>query len=172
MTGNAMLSDQSAGAAVMAGGGSLPNDAAPLAEITESSIATLVDAFYARVRRDPILGPVFETNIDQDEWPEHLATMRRFWSSVMLTSGRYSGNPVGVHRAVQGLERSMFAHWLDLFAATAEALFTPPLADAFVAKARKIAGSLELAVFHRLGGPPDGLPPRPARTEGGNAPCG
>ena len=34
---------------------------------------------------------------------------------------------------------------------------TPELAAAFVVKARRIAMSLELAVFHRLGAPPDGL---------------
>lgn len=51
----------------------------------------------------------------------------------------------------------MFAQWLALFEATAAALFTPDLAGAFVAKARRIALSLELAVFHRLGASPDGL---------------
>jgi hemoglobin len=83
--------------------------------ITENNIGQLVDTFYARIRTDPVLGPVFENKIAPDAWPKHLATMKRFWSSVMLTSGAYSGNPVGVHRGVPGLERPMFAHWLTLF---------------------------------------------------------
>src|ERR1700689_3704766 len=95
------------------------------AEVSEASIARLIDRFYVAVRRDPVLGPVFEAAIKDDEWPEHLATMRRFWSSVMLTSGRYSGNPVQVHRAVKGLERPMFERWLALFEATATELFAP-----------------------------------------------
>ena len=132
----------------------------PFLEVTEASIALLIDRFYATVRRDPVLGPVFETAIAEDEWPEHLATMRRFWSSVMLTSGRYSGNPVAVHRAVQGLERPMFDRWLTLFEATASDLFAPEPAGIFATKARRIAESLRLAVFHRLGAPPDGLPSR------------
>jgi hemoglobin len=107
-----------------------------------------------------VLGRVFEAAIEADEWPEHLATMRRFWSSVMLASGRYSGNPVSVHRAVQGLERPMFARWLDLFEATAAELFAPAQSALFVAKARRIATSLQLTLFHRLGAPPDGLIPR------------
>jgi hemoglobin len=145
-----------------------------VAEVTEESIALLINRFYAAVRRDPVLAPVFEAAIAEEEWPEHLATMRRFWSSVMLTSGRYSGNPVSVHRALQGLERSMFDNWLALFEATAAALFAPAPAAAFAGKARRIAASLRLAVFHRLrappdglGAPPDGLPPRavvPSRT--------
>ena len=126
--------------------------------VTEASIARLIDAFYARVRRDPVLGPIFEAAIEADEWPEHLATMRRFWSSVMLMSGRYSGNPVAVHRAVRGIERPMFDRWLGLFEETARALFTPEVAFRFVEKATRIAFSLRVALFHRLGEPPEGLP--------------
>lgn len=131
--------------------------------ITEASIAQLIERFYAAVRRDPVLGPVFEAAIAEDEWPGHFETMGKFWSSVMLTSGRYSGNPVAVHRAVQGLERPMFARWLSLFEATAAELFAPDQAARFVDKANRIASSLQLALFHRLGAPPDGLPPRVRR---------
>jgi hemoglobin len=53
--------------------------------ITEDSITRLIDHFYSKVRRDPVLADVFEAAIAPDEWPEHLATMQRFWSSVMLT---------------------------------------------------------------------------------------
>ena len=126
--------------------------------VNEGSIAVLIDRFYAEVRQDPVLGPVFEAAIADEEWPVHLATMRRFWSSVMLASGRYSGNPVAVHRAVAGLERPMFERWLALFNATAASLFAPEQAALFTSKARRIATSLQLAVFHRLGAPPDGLP--------------
>jgi len=137
-------------------------DSAPrrFAAITEETIAALVNAFYARVRRHAQLGPVFEAAIAADAWPDHLATMQRFWSSVMLSSGRYSGNPVAVHRAVAGLDRALFPQWLALFEATAAALFPPDLAAAFVTKAQRIATSLQLALFHRLNQPPEGLAPR------------
>lgn len=137
----------------------------PLADsVTEPSIALLIERFYAAVRRDAELGPVFEAAIAEAEWPEHLATMRRFWSSVMLTSGRYSGNPVAVHRAVQGLERRLFGRWLALFEATVRDLFAPEPAANFIAKAHRIAASLQLALLHRPGAPPDGLPPRVVRN--------
>ena len=125
-----------------------------IATITEDSIGQLIDRFYAAVRRDPVLGPVFEAAIAPEAWPTHLATMRRFWSSVMLASGRYSGNPVGVHRAVPGIERPMFDRWLALFEATARSLFTPDVAAQFVDKANRIAGSLRRL---RVGG---GLGPK------------
>lgn len=142
--------------------------------VTEESIALLVDHFYSKVRRDPVLAEVFETAIAADEWPEHLATMQRFWSSVMLTSGRYSGNPVAVHRAVRGIDRSMFPRWLELFELTAGELFIPEIASQFTDKARRIAMSLELAVFHRLGAAPDGLqlPSRSDRCDRKVGACG
>ena len=70
-------------------------------EVTDESIHRLVDEFYARVRDDAALGPVFANAIK--DWEPHLATMRDFWSSVMLTSGRYKGNPVIKHRQVEGI---------------------------------------------------------------------
>jgi hemoglobin len=139
----------------------------PLIEsVTEESISLLIDRFYEKVRGDAVLGPVFDASIASHEWPEHLDTIRRFWSSVMLTSGRYSGNPVAIHRAVRGLERSMFPCWLQLFEQTAHELFSAETASLFVDKARRIAASLELAVFHQLGGPPHGLQ-RPRTTSSG-----
>jgi hemoglobin len=130
--------------------------------ITEDSIVVLIDDFYARVRRHEALGPVFDAAIAEDEWPEHLKTMRRFWSSVMLTSGRYSGNPVAVHRAVVGIQRPLFADWLALFTQTAFELFEAGPASELAAKAQRIATSLQLALFHRLGDPPEGLARKPA----------
>ena len=131
---------------------------ARLTEVTEASIGALVGRFYAAIRRDPGLGLVFEAAIGDADWPRHLATLRRFWSSVMLGSGHYSGNPVAVHRTVAGLERPMFAPWLALFEATAASLFVPETAALFAGKARRIAASLQIAVFHRPGAGPDLAP--------------
>ena len=126
--------------------------------IDEDAITVLVDRFYEAVRADPELGPVFNGAIAEDGWPAHLGRMYAFWSSVMLTSGRYSGNPVTVHRAVQGLTRPLFSRWLALFTATADALFIPELAAAFTDKASRIAASLQMAVFFRPGQRPSTHP--------------
>jgi hemoglobin len=122
---------------------------APFDAVTEATIQVMVDAFYARVRRDPTLGPIFAAAIADDAWPRHLEKMYEFWSSVMLTSGRYKGDPVSTHRKVAGVEPPMFANWLDLFEATAVELFVPALAERFACKARRIAESLKLALFFR-----------------------
>ena len=118
-------------------------------DVTEATIKQLVDAFYARVRRDATLGPIFSTAIAETGWPAHLQKMYAFWSSVMLTSGRYKGDPVSVHRRVGGIAPPLFGNWLDLFEATAAELFVPEIAEQFATKARRIAESLKLALFFR-----------------------
>ena len=115
---------------------------------SEAAIHLLVDRFYEKVRVDDELGPIFARAIPGD-WEPHLATMRDFWSSIMLTSGRYHGNPVAVHGRLEGMKPQLFAHWLTLFAQTCEELFSPELADAFLGKARRIAESLKIALFYR-----------------------
>jgi hemoglobin len=116
--------------------------------LSEDAIHHLVDEFYARIRVDPDLGPVFARAIPGD-WGPHLATMRNFWSSVMLTTGRYKGNPVAVHHRVDGIELDLFDRWLTLFEQTCGELFDDSLANVFHAKAARIAESLKLALFYR-----------------------
>ena len=127
---------------------SLPN-AAKLDRVSEDAIARLVDGFYAKVRADAELAPIFANAIKDDQWEPHLLKMRDFWSSVMLTSGRYKGNPVAVHMAVSGMEPHLFNRWLELFGETCAELFEPELADAVRAKAVRIADSLKLALYYR-----------------------
>jgi hemoglobin len=122
--------------------------------VTEQEIVTLIDAFYAKVRRDAVLAPVFERAIAPDTWPVHLAKMYDLWSSVMLTTGRYKGNPMIAHLRVKGLEESMFARWLALFRTTAEELLSPELAASFRLKSERIAESLKLGLFFRPGANP------------------
>jgi hemoglobin len=122
-------------------------------ELTEETIKTLVDEFYARVRRDPVLGPIFTNAIAGDAWPNHLGKMYAFWSSVMLRSGRYKGNPVAVHHDVAGIAPALFGNWLDLFETTVVDLFEPAIADRFTGAARRIAESLKLALFFRADRP-------------------
>ena len=116
--------------------------------LSEDAIARLVDEFYARIRADAALGPVFARAIPGD-WGPNLAIMRNFWSSVMLTSGRYKGNPVAVHHRVEGIEIELFDRWLALFDETCRDLFTPAIAAEFMIKAVRIAESLKLALFYR-----------------------
>jgi hemoglobin len=117
--------------------------------VTEADLQTLVDAFYAKVRLDPVLGPVFGRAVD--DWPEHLEKLGAFWSSVMLTSGRYKGSPMAAHlRQAKAIEPAMFDRWLELWRETARETLAEPDASAIIEKAERIAESLKLALFFRI----------------------
>jgi hemoglobin len=121
--------------------------------MTEQQLATLVDRFYAKVREDAVLGPVFNGAIS--DWPHHLGKMVDFWSSVMLTSGRYKGNPMMMHLKHKArIVPSMFDRWLELWRETARETLDEQGAVAVIAKADRIAESLQLGMFFKL--PPRG----------------
>ena len=117
--------------------------------VTEEDIARLVPQFYARVRADAVLGPIFDGAID--DWPHHLGKLEAFWSSVMLTSGRYKGQPMAAHlRHHAHMTRENFSRWLDLWTEVTTDVLGPAAAAAFQDKAARIAESLQLGVqFHR-----------------------
>jgi len=120
-----------------------------LGSIDEAGLERLVAAFYARVREDEALGPIFNDAVH--DWPAHLATLTTFWSSVMLTSGRYKGQPVPAHmKHLARITPELFDRWLALWASTTNDLMSTDAAVSLQAKAARIAESLKLALFFRL----------------------
>lgn len=119
------------------------------AGIDEQGLNRLVPLFYARVREDAELGPVFNDAVA--DWPEHLEKLVDFWSSVMLTSGRYKGNPVLAHAKHRDrIPPELFDRWLALWAEVTNEVMSPDAAAALQAKAARIAESLKLALFFKL----------------------
>ena len=116
--------------------------------VSEQQIRKLVDTFHEKVRADPDLGPIFE-RAHQDDWGPHLQKMYDFWSSVMLTTGRYDGEPVTVHKRIDGMETWLFDRWLTLFGESCAELLDDETAGLFWRKAVRIAESLKLALFYR-----------------------
>lgn len=116
------------------------------AGVTEDMIHDVVHGFYAKVRKDPALAPVFNRVIREEEWAAHLAKLCDFWSSVLLMTGRYKGTPMAAHARIPDIRPTHFARWLHLFRQTVEILCTPPAATLFVAKSEMIAQSLQLGI--------------------------
>lgn len=118
-------------------------------DIREEDLRRLVAAFYARIRQDAELGPIFNDAIK--DWPEHLEKLTDFWSSVMLTTGRYKGRPVPAHvKHADRITPALFERWLMLWAQTTNELMTQEAALALQAKAARIAESLQLAMFFKI----------------------
>jgi hemoglobin len=111
--------------------------------ITETMIERLVRGFYAKVRSDALLAPIFDAKIG--DWEPHLQQMCAFWSSVALMTGRYHGAPMPKH-LVLPVDAVHFDRWLELFEETARELCPPEAEAHFVERARRIAASLEMGV--------------------------
>ncbi len=120
----------------------------------EEEITTLVHRFYDKVRADSLLGPVFDAHID--DWDHHLAIMVRFWSSLLLGSGTYSGTPMPKHVALPSLDAGMFRHWLALFHETTSELPN----RAFAAEAEKFAQRIARSLWYgyQINNHPNRLP--------------
>ncbi|MDB5441549.1 MAG: hemoglobin protein [Caulobacteraceae bacterium] len=121
--------------------------------MNEAMIDALVEAFYAKVRRDELLGPVFNAAVG-DHWDAHLAKIKDFWSSVMLHTGRFRGSPMATHLGVPGIGAEHFERWLDLFGLTAEEVCPPAEALAFITRANLIGQSLQFGLAAARGEAP------------------
>ena len=116
-----------------------PNDIS-----SEADVKTLVDSFYEKVNQDQLLGLVFN-EVAQVEWAEHLPTMYRFWSSLLLRSNTYQGQPWPKH-AVLPVGAGHFNRWLTLFKQTVDEHFAGPKA----AEAKNIAASIADTFQNRM----------------------
>ncbi|HKR89223.1 MAG TPA: group III truncated hemoglobin [Phenylobacterium sp.] len=129
------------------------------AGVDEAMVSRLVTAFYGKVRRDPQLGPIF--NREVEDWDEHIAKLCDFWSSVLLMTGRFKGQPMLVHAKLADIGPAHFVRWLELFRQTAGEVCPPEAAALFCAKADSIGESLQLGVAVSRGEP---LPPLRAQS--------
>lgn len=109
---------------------------------TEAEIRRMVHTFYARVRDDDLLGPVFEERIGTD-WDAHLDRMVDFWSTVLLASGRYRGDPIQAHDRIAGIASRHFDRWLELFRPVVREVFPDGLAEDVYGRALRMRMVLE-----------------------------
>ena len=100
-------------------------------------IQQLVNAFYDKIRKDQLLGPIFN-GIIQDNWPVHLEKMHRFWQTVLLKEPTYTGSPFAPH-AKMPIGKEHFNHWLAHFTETVHENFDGPKAAEAVWRANKMA---------------------------------
>ncbi len=108
--------------------------------ISEADVVALVHGFYAAVREDAVLGPIFARHVD--DWDSHLALLVDFWSALLRGTRRFRGAPVTRHNALPGLDARLFERWLALFEQTTTALAHPVLKAEADAQAQLIATRL------------------------------
>lgn len=126
-------------------------EAASALGIDAAYVDKLVEQFYAKVRSDPVLAPIFAARIT--DWAPHLTRMKQFWGAVLLGDTPFRGNPMARHIAISEIDAFHFKRWLVLFRATLRELEGDPAATALVAsRAEAIADSLFTGIrIHRDG---------------------
>ncbi|MFX0542163.1 group III truncated hemoglobin [Roseovarius sp. S4756] len=128
----------------------------PLAqfEVSREDIARVVARFYAQVRRDPVLGPVFAAHVS--DWPAHEEKITRFWANAILRERSYDGNPMMVHKQAGDVRGDHFAIWLDLFDAVLMQELPEETARRWSALAHRIGRALKIGLEMRA--PQGGVP--------------
>lgn len=119
------------------------------ARVTTDEIGRLVDAFHAKVQVDPVIGPIFNEQVE--DWPAHLALLKEFWAAVLLGAGSFRGNPLETHLKMT-LSGEHFERWLALFRETALELLPEERAEVFISKSRRIAETFQRGMAARRGG--------------------
>lgn len=106
----------------------------------QTEISELVDRFYAKVREDDEIGPIFNETIES--WDAHLALLKDFWTTVLTGEPRYKGNPMVAHFPLK-LDKRHFHRWLSLFEETAAEIMSAEHAQIILRKAEQIAANIE-----------------------------
>lgn len=104
---------------------------------TLNDIKKTVDHFYGKVRKDELIGPIFNEKI-QNHWAEHLSKLYSFWQSILLGEQTYTGFPFPPHMQLP-INKEHFDRWLSLFTETVDELFAGPTANEAKNRAYKIA---------------------------------
>lgn len=108
---------------------------------TLKDVQLMVDSFYHKVRKDELLGPIFNTHINN--WSEHLPKMYRFWQTILLHEYTYKGSPFQPHLKLP-IDSTHFNVWLKLFHQTINDHFSGEKADEAKWRANKMAKMFQM----------------------------
>ena len=125
--------------------------------VTRADIEALLPHFYAAVRANERLGPIFHAHVGTSdaEWTPHLTKIGNFWANVMLRERAYHGNPMQAHLCIPEIRTEDFDIWLGLFDRAAQDVLPSEKAAAFSTLAHRIGRSLAMGIAQaRSGGPP------------------
>jgi len=116
-------------------------------------VSALVNEFYAKIRVDELLGPIFNQHIPEGEWAKHLSRLTDFWETNLFGIVKYKGNPAMVHARVDKkmnhtIEQTHFGKWLELWFATIDEMYEGEKADKAKNSARKMSTGLFLVMFN------------------------
>lgn len=116
-------------------------------------LAVLVSAFYAKIREDELLGPIFNRHLKGEQWDEHLGKLTDFWETTLFGIAKFKGSPTKKHAMVDktanySITPTHFGKWVQLWFETIDELYEGVLADKARQSARKMSTGQYLAIWH------------------------
>lgn len=124
--------------------------------VDRNDIALLVRTFYAKIRTDAVLGPIFNKIVI--DWEPHLELLTDFWETQLFLKRKYFGNPVTAHQEVDDkmqhtITPEHFGLWMNLWFAAIDELFEGETAYIAKNRAQKMSTMLYLKIYeHRREG--------------------
>jgi len=109
-------------------------------------ISRLLRHFYADVRQDPLIGPIFDVQIK--DWNRHLEIIASFWEAVIGGPRTYAG-PMPMKHLPLRLREEHFERWLFLWQANCRAQLPTDVAREMIALANHIAHRLRIILVSR-----------------------
>ncbi len=120
---------------------------------SREDVSLLVRTFYSKVRKDELLGPIFNGIIT--DWESHLELLTDFWETNLFFNRKYFGNPMHAHVEVDkkvgnSINEMHFGTWINLWVETIDTLFDADDERAQIAKnrARNMGTFLHLNIFN------------------------
>ncbi len=113
-------------------------------------IDLVIREFYGLLQKDDLIGHFF-SDVIQLSFEEHIPVIVDFWTAILLNQGRYKGQLIAKHIALDEksqLEKHHMERWQELFYATIDQHFEGAIVDE--AKRRVgLMGELMLFKVHK-----------------------
>jgi hemoglobin len=115
-----------------------------------ADVSLLVRTFYGKIRKDDVLGLIFNNNIT--DWESHLELLTNFWETQLFLTRTYHGNPITAHQEVDekmnyAITSEHFGLWLNLWFETIDELFTGETSWIAKNRAQKMSTMLFMKLF-------------------------
>ena len=119
---------------------------------SRKDILHLVQTFYSKIRKDELLGPIFNAHIKDEMWPAHITKLTDFWETNLFGVQKFKGSPTKKHLKVDesfdySIDQQHFGKWLNLWVKTINELFVGEDAEKAIYMARKMATGQYLTMW-------------------------
>lgn len=119
---------------------------------SRKDINHLVNSFYAKIRKDELLGTIFNNHIAEEQWEEHLQKLTDFWETNLFGIRKFKGNPTQKHIKVDKnlnytIEQTHFGRWLQLWFETIDDLYKGEIAEKAKTAAQKMATGQYIVIW-------------------------